>query len=110
MKFLNCLSHKLFVFLYVALIFYCATVWTQSSVFGKNLPTSTTASESSEAPETEKEKTTELKLEDLVSQEDKFTFDYDLEMVCYGDPVEQILIQHFSEIENPPPENLHLTT
>lgn len=61
-------------------------------------------------PQKPKGKATELKLEDLVSQEDKFTFDYDLEMVCYGDPVEQILIQHFSEIENPPPENLHLTT
>ncbi|WP_170875469.1 hypothetical protein [Leptospira alexanderi] len=109
MKFLNCLGHKLFVFLYIALIFYCATVWTQSSVFGKNSPPSTAANESSEAPETEKEKTAELKLEDLVSQEDKFTFDYDLEMVRYSDPIEQILIQYFSEIENPPPENLHLS-
>ncbi|EMF83335.1 hypothetical protein LEP1GSC188_2037 [Leptospira weilii serovar Topaz str. LT2116] len=109
MKFLNCLDHKLFVFLYIALIFYCATVGTQSSVFGKNFPSSAASSESSEAPEAEKEKAAELKLEDLVSQEDKFIFDYDLETVRYNDAVEQILIQYFSEIEKPPPENLHLS-
>ncbi|ABJ75268.1 hypothetical protein [Leptospira borgpetersenii] len=107
MKFLSCLDHKLFVFLHIALIFYCTTVWTKSSVFGKNVPPSTTVNEST--PEEEKEETTELKLEDLVSQEDKFTFDYDLEMVHYGKPVQQILIQYFSEIENPPPENLYLS-
>ncbi|EKR64767.1 hypothetical protein LEP1GSC036_3304 [Leptospira weilii str. 2006001853] len=106
MKFLNCLDHKFFIFLYIALIFYCATVRTQYSVFGKNFQPSAA---SSEAPEAEKEKTTELKLEDLVSQEDKFIFDYDLETVRYNNAVEQILIQYFSEIENPPPENLHLS-
>ncbi|MDI7223959.1 hypothetical protein [Leptospira santarosai] len=107
MKFSNCLGRKLFVFLYVALIFYCATVWTQFSAFGKNSPPATISSETTS--ETENEKTTEFKLEDLVSQQDHFAFDYDLETARYGDSIERILIQYFAEIESPPPENLHLS-
>ncbi|AVQ11718.1 Uncharacterized protein XB16_1386 [Leptospira santarosai] len=107
MKFSNCLGRKLFVFLYVALIFYCATVWTQCSVFGKNSPPTTISNETTS--EAEKEKTTEFQLDDLVSQQDHFAFDYDLEAAHYGDSIERILIQYFAEIENPPPENLHLS-
>ncbi|WP_051061456.1 hypothetical protein [Leptospira weilii] len=98
---------KFFALLCAILIFYCATAWIQLNVSSENF--SPAASESSETSESEKEKTAELKPDDLVSQEDKFVFGYDLETALYGDSAEWILVQHFSEIENPPPEKLRFS-
>lgn len=88
MKLLNHLSRKFFTFLCAFLIFYCATAWIQLNVSGKNSSPVEAASEPSETSESETEKTTELKLDDLVSQEDKFVFGYDLETARYGDSAE----------------------
>ncbi|TGM03412.1 hypothetical protein EHQ76_09340 [Leptospira barantonii] len=106
MKFLSYIKHKLFVLLSSFLILVCLAVLIQPNAFVRNDSPVATANESSETPEAEaeKEKSAELKLEDLASQEDGFSLHYDLEAAFYGDSSDWIVIQHFSEIENPPPE------
>ncbi|PJZ57574.1 hypothetical protein [Leptospira barantonii] len=106
MKFLSYSKHKLFVLLSAFLILVCLAVLIQPNGFVQNDSPVATANESSETPEAEaeKEKSAELKLEDLASQDDGFSLHYDLEPAFYGDSSDWIVIQHFSEIENPPPE------
>ncbi|AYV56468.1 hypothetical protein EFP84_13775 [Leptospira kmetyi] len=108
MNFLSYFERKLFILCNSFLILLCSVVLIQPSGFFKSdSPVAAAATnESSETPEagTEKEKSAELKLEDLASQEDGFSLCYDLEAAFYGDSSEWIVIQHFSEVENPPPE------
>lgn len=106
MKFLSYFKRKTYVLLSAFLILVCTVVLIQPSGWIKNDSPIAAANESSETPEAEaeKEKSAELKLEDLASQDDGFSLHYDLEAALYGDSSDWIVIQHFSEIENPPPE------
>ncbi|WP_246838958.1 hypothetical protein [Leptospira yasudae] len=105
------LNQRILALLSAVLILYTVIALIRPMDSGRNASPATAATESSEASEAEaeKEKAAELKLEDLASQEDPFALHYDLESARYIDLANLIPVQHFTEIENPPPEKLPLS-
>ncbi|MBM9576304.1 hypothetical protein JWG45_03965 [Leptospira sp. 201903070] len=97
---------KISAILSIFLILSCSALLIPILDSGKNASPISASSEASETNEGEKEKTSELKLEDLNSSDDSFFLGAPFETVSYYDPSDFILPQLYSKIENPPPEKL----
>ncbi|MBM9501514.1 hypothetical protein JWG44_14765 [Leptospira sp. 201903071] len=105
-KLISIKHRKIGALLSVFLILFCSVLLIPIMDSGKDASPISAASESSETNEGEKEKTSELKLEDLNSSDDSFFLGVPFEIVSYYDPSDFILPQLYSKIENPPPEKL----
>ncbi|RHX85096.1 hypothetical protein [Leptospira stimsonii] len=101
---------KIGAILGVFLIFYGSILSTPMIDSGKNASPFSASSETSETKEGEKEKTSELTLEDLDASDDSFVLRIPLGTVSYYDSSDIIFPQIYSKIENPPPEKTSLSS
>ncbi|WP_156781757.1 hypothetical protein [Leptospira tipperaryensis] len=110
LKLISMEHRKAGAILSVFLILYCSILLIPIMDSGKNASPISASSETSETKEGEKEKTSELKLEDFSSSDDLLLLGVPLETVSYYDSSDFILPQIYSKIENPPPEKLSLSS
>ncbi|PJZ53835.1 hypothetical protein [Leptospira adleri] len=110
LKFIVVEPKKIGAILSVFIILYCSILLVPIIDSGKNASPISASSETSETKEGEKEKTSELMLEDFSSSDDSFVLGVPVEVVSYYDASDFILPQLYFKIENPPPEKLSLSS